>query len=65
MPDLVPPLPHLVVGGQEAVHRPLGAEVAPLVEEGRIDFRGGEIHEARLVKHREHSGLFLGAERTR
>jgi hypothetical protein len=65
MSKLVPPLPNLLVGRQEAVHRPLRAEVPPLVEEGRVDCRGGDIHEARLVEHRKHVGLFLGAERTR
>jgi hypothetical protein len=54
MPELVPALPYLVVGCQEAVHRPLGAEVSAFIEEGRADLRWGELHEPRLVELVEH-----------
>jgi hypothetical protein len=63
MPELVRALPHLLVGRQEAVHRPLGAEVPPIVEQDRVDFRGGEVHEPRLVEHGEDRGAFRVAER--
>jgi hypothetical protein len=61
MPELVPSLPDLIVGRQEAVHRPLGAEVLPLVEQGRIDFRGSQVNESRLVECVEHRGALLRA----
>jgi hypothetical protein len=62
MPELVPSLPDLIVGRQEAVHRPLGAEILPLVEQSREDLRGGEVHESRLVERVEHRGALLHAE---
>jgi hypothetical protein len=63
MPKLIPPLPHLLVGRQEAVHRPLGAEVPSLVEQGGVDFSGSEVHEPWLVEHSKHSDLLFGAQR--
>jgi hypothetical protein len=60
MPELVPPLPYLLMRGQQAVHRPFGAEVLPFVEQGRVDFSRSEVHEPRLVEHCEHCGLFFG-----
>jgi hypothetical protein len=62
MPELVP-LTNLLVGRQEAVHRPFGAEVSALIEEGCVDLRGGEIHEPRLVQHGENGGALCGTER--
>jgi hypothetical protein len=63
MPELIPPLPHLLVGREEAIHRALGAEVPPLVEQRRIDFRGSQVHKARLVQHAEDRDAFRVAER--
>jgi hypothetical protein len=63
MPELVPALPHLAVGRQEAIHRARGAEVLPFVEQRGVDFGRREIHESFLVEHGEHCGLLFGAER--
>jgi hypothetical protein len=65
MPELIAPLPHLSGLGQEAIHRPLGAEISALIEERSADLGGGEIHEAWLVEHGEHGGTFLSAEGSR
>ena len=40
MPELIAPLPHLRVRGQEAIHRALGAEVVPFVEQRGVDLGG-------------------------
>jgi len=48
--------------GEHPIHRPLGAEVPALIEEGRVDLGWGEIHEAWLVEHAEHRRTFLRAE---
>ncbi len=37
MPELIAPLPHLGVRGEEAVHRALGAEILPFVEQRGVD----------------------------
>ena len=62
MPQLVPPLPHLALRGQEAIHRALGTEVVPFVEQGGVDLGRGQVHEARLVQHVQDRGLLPGAE---
>src|SRR5260370_27105153 len=63
MPELMPPLAHLLVRGEHAIHRALGAEVLSGVEERRVDFRRREIHEAWLVQHPEDRGLLRATER--
>ena len=49
--------------GEHPIHRPLGAEVSALIEEGCVDLRGGKIHEPRLVEHGEDGGELCDTER--
>jgi hypothetical protein len=60
MPELIAPLAHLRVLGQEPVHRALRAEIRALVEQGGVDLGGRQVHEARLVQLGEHGALFVG-----
>ncbi len=63
MPELIPALPHLLMLGQHAVHRSLGAELSGIEQRGVHLW--GEIREARLVQHGKDGGAFSGAERAR
>jgi len=63
MLELVPALPHLLAVGQQPIHRPLGAEVVPGIEQGRVNLRRGEIHEPRPVEHSENRDAFRVAKR--
>jgi hypothetical protein len=49
---------------QNAVHRAFRAEVAPLVEQRRVDLGRREIGEALLVQHVEHAAPLVSAEGT-
>src|SRR6266566_6049322 len=65
MPELIAPLPHLGVRGQEAIHRPLGTEIRALVEQGGVDLAWGQVHEARRVQLLEHRPTLRLPERPR
>jgi len=63
MGELATPLPDLILGGEEAVHGALRAEVAALVQKGGPDLGRGGVQEALAVKTGE-DRLALGlAER--
>ena len=51
-----------VVRGEQAQAAVMMGDVLPFIEQGRVDFGRGEIPEPRLVQHREHRGLFSGAQ---
>src|SRR5206468_311553 len=61
--ELIAPLPHLRVLGQEAIHRAFGTDVLPGVEQRGIDLRRGVIHEARLMQQREDRAALARTER--
>src|SRR5438094_10116308 len=63
MAELIAPLPHLRVLGQEAIHRAFGTDVLPGVEQRGIDLRRGVIHEARLMQQREDRAALARTER--
>src|SRR2546426_5245471 len=65
MPELIAPLPHLGVRGQEAIHRALGAEIRALVEQGGVDLPRREVDEARRVQLLEHRRALRSPERPR
>ena len=60
---MIPPLSHLVVGGQDSIHGPLGAQVLAFVEQRGLDLRRRVIHEARLMQHGEHRAALARTER--
>jgi hypothetical protein len=60
MPELIPPLSHFSVLGQQAIHGAFGAEIRALVEQCGVDLRRGQVHEAGLVQLREHDALLVG-----
>src|SRR5713226_3409599 len=63
VPELIPTLAHLLVGGEHAIHRALRAEVLAGVEQRGVGLRRREIHEPRLVQHSEDGGALRGTER--
>src|SRR3989442_14742889 len=63
MPELIAPLPHLGVRGQEAIHRALGTEIRALVEQGGVDLPRREIHEAWRVQLLEYRCALRSPER--
>src|SRR5260370_2392128 len=65
MPELIASVPHLGVLGQETIHRPLGAEVHALVEQGGVHLTGRETREARGVQVLEHGRTLGVSERPR
>src|SRR5881396_2224700 len=63
MAELIAPLPHLRVLGQEAIHHAFGTEILAGVEQRGIDLRRRVIHEAWLMQQGEDRGALARAER--
>ncbi len=55
-------LARLARGGQEPVHRALGGQVDPVIEERRVDRRRRGIDEARGMEHVQHRLPLRGTE---
>src|SRR6266852_4257059 len=63
MAELIAPLPHLRVLGQEPIHRAFGTEILAGGEQQGIDLRRRVIHEAWLMQQGEDRGALARAER--
>ena len=64
MLELIPPLAHFLMSGQQAIHRPRGAQVSTFVEQRGVHFGWRQVHEPWLVQHGEDIGTLAGTERT-
>ena len=57
--QLIAPFTHLLMGGQNAVHRPPVTQVLPFVQQGCIHFPGSKILEPLAVEGLAHR-ILLG-----
>lgn len=63
VPPLSAALPHFALGGEDAIHGALGAEVDAFIEQRGVDLGRCEVHEARLMEHVEHALALRRRER--
>jgi hypothetical protein len=62
MPELVAPLPNLIVEVKEPIEGPDRAEIEPFVEQGGIDLSGRGVGEARAMEQIQSLLAFLAAQ---
>ncbi len=65
MAQLVPPVPHSLIFGQNSAHGAQGAEVEDIIQQLRVDFVGRLIREPLAGELGEHRRFLRGAERIR